>query len=101
MTFDDGPLAVDLIDPVSDLSPGEPSRPVNVAADARGLSIEASLPDFELPGILERMEPLNDRVEPCVSDLLNEGRFDSASGALKLVEEESLGVRDPSLPLEG
>lgn len=63
--------------------------------------MEASLPDFELPGILDRMEPLNDRVEPCVSDLLNDGRFDNASDALKLVEEESFGVRDPSLPFEG
>lgn len=94
------PLAVDLIDPASDLSAAAPSSPESALADARGLSIDLSRSDFEPPGILERIDPLNDRDEPCVSDLLNDGRPEIESGALKFVAELFLGVREPSLPLD-
>lgn len=96
---DERPLAVDLIEPASDLSPAAPSTLASAAAEARGLSIDLSLSDFE-PGILDRIEPLKDLEEPCVSDLLNEGKLESESGAFKFVEDEFLGVREPSLDLD-
>lgn len=94
-----GPLALDLIEPASDLSPGVPSSVANAPAEALGLSVDSLRSDFELPGIFERIDPRNERDEPWVSDLLKDGRLESESG-VKFVDEEFLGVREPSLPFD-
>ena len=98
-TFDDLPLVVDLIEPASDLSPEFPSSVARAPAEGRELSTDFSLSALELPGILDRIEPLKDREDPCVSDLLKDGKLDKESG-VRLVEEEFLGVREPSLLLD-
>jgi hypothetical protein len=54
------------------LSPLIPSRDANAPADARGLSVALSGFVAE-PGIFDRIEPLRDRDEPCVSDLVKDG----------------------------
>lgn len=90
---------VDLIEATSDLSPGVPSSPFRAPTEARGLSTDFSLSDFE-PGIFERIDPRKDRDEPCVSDLLNDGRPESESEAFRFVDELFLGVREPSLLLD-
>jgi hypothetical protein len=74
----DLPLAVDFIDPASDLSIA-PSTLPSAAPDALGLSV------FALPGIFERM-PRKDLDDSFVSDLLKEGYDSSRSeGEFRLV----------------
>lgn len=61
--------------------------------DALGLS------DLGPPGIFDRMDPLNEREDSLVSDLLNEG-YDwrlSPNERSRDVDEEFLGVLEPSL----
>ena len=58
-----------------------------------------TLSDFAAePGIFERIEPLNDREDPCVSDLLKDGYDCNVSdGLFKFVVEPFLGVPVPVL----
>lgn len=59
-------LVADLIDAASDLS--VPPETVSIwDSDVLGLSV------FMLPGILDRIEPRNERVDSFVSDLLKDG----------------------------
>lgn len=79
------------------LSPLIPSRDASALADARGLSV--ALSDFAAdPGIFDRIEPLKDREDPCVSDLLIDGYDCNVSdGLFKFVVEPFLGVPVPLL----
>jgi hypothetical protein len=63
-------LAEDLTEPASDLSPAVMSTRANALLEAFGLS---DLSFFPLPGIFERMDPRNDRLDSFVSDLEKEG----------------------------
>jgi hypothetical protein len=79
------------------LSPLIPSRDANAPAEARGLSVAFSgfVAD---PGIFDRIEPLKDREDPCVSDLLKDGYDCSVSdGLFKFVVDPFLGVPLPLL----
>ncbi len=79
------------------LAPSTPSSDANAPAEARGLS--CALSDFDpLPGIFDLIDPRSDLVEPCVSDLLNDGYDWSVSeGLFKFVVDPFLGVPPPLL----
>lgn len=65
--------------------------------EARGLSV------FDVPGILDLIEPLKDFIDSFVSDLLNEG-YDLRSSPSERstdVDEAFLDDLDPSWPFEG
>lgn len=87
-------LVVDLTDTASLLS--TPLLVSMLEIDVLGLSI------LPLPGILERMEPRKERVEPWVSDLLNDGK-DCRGPSKDLssdVEEAFVGVLEPSFAFD-
>jgi hypothetical protein len=81
----------------SRFSPFIPSGDAKALAEARGLSV--ALSGFAaVPGIFDRIVPLNDFDDPCVSDLLKDGYDCSVSdGLFRFVVDPFLGVLPPVL----
>jgi hypothetical protein len=81
----------------SRFSPLIPSSDAKALAEARGLSVAFS--GFAaVPGIFDRIVPLKDFEDPCVSDLLKDGYDCSVSdGLFRFVVEPFLGVPPPVL----
>ena len=64
---------------------------------------DRGLLDLEAPGILERMDPRNEREDSLVSDLLNDGYACNLSPNERSsdVDEAFLGVLEPSRSFDG
>src|SRR4051812_39490418 len=81
----------------SPFSPLIPSTDAKALAEVRGLSVAFS--GFAaVPGIFDRIVPLKDFEDPCVSDLVKDGYDCSVSGGLfRFVVDPFLGVPPPVL----
>jgi hypothetical protein len=81
----------------SRFSPLIPSGDANALVEARGLSVAFS-GFVAVPGIFDRIVPLKDFEDPCVSDLVKDGYDCSVSdGLFRFVVDPFLGVPPPFL----